>query len=249
MQYFQLDRIGLSDIRHHSLRRFEKGQSWKLQRSCQPAACLRASQGEKPDKQQRQWKIWNSPFLPWPDWHHDSPNNSNEFSLVCSRTCFPSTPPAPPVIFLLFLYNVFSHNPDWFCTAHPCRMRAVDHIFLLVSQVFGLGESDGPGDTLSCLLLGQQSVSRPRPSCLQGLRLAFIPRSAAKANTPPGHEERGMHSDPPPSSPLSLQRSRDGGPFVESNQDPRHQLSLFFIVLFTLLLFFLSPLCEDCLQW
>lgn len=86
---------------------------------------------------------------------------------------------------------------------------------------------------LSCFLLGQQSISQPRPACLQGLRPAFILHSVAKVDTPPGHEEGGMHSDPPPSSPLSLQRSRDGGPFMESNQDPRHQILLFFILLFT----------------
>lgn len=99
-----------------------------------------------------------------------------------------------------------------------------------------------PETLLSCLLLGKQSVSQPRPACLQGLRAAFIPRSAAKVDTPPGHDERGMHSDPPPSSPLSLQRRRDGGPFMESNQDPRQQIPLFFILLFTSSPFALFPL-------
>ncbi|KAK5853732.1 hypothetical protein PBY51_014863 [Eleginops maclovinus] len=88
------------------------------------------------------------------------------------------------------------------------------------------------------------SIIQPMPACLQGLMPAFIPRSAAKADTPSGHEGRGMHSDPPPSSPLSLWRSRDGGPFMESNQDPRLQIPLFFTLLFTssplLLAFFLS---------
>lgn len=72
-------------------------------------------------------------------------------------------------------------------------------------------------------------------ACLQGLRLAFIPLSAARACTPPGHEGRGMHSNPPPSSPLSLQRSRDGGPFMESNQDPQaSDLSVFHPSLYLL---------------
>lgn len=86
---------------------------------------------------------------------------------------------------------------------------------------------------LSVSLSGQQGFSQPRPACLQGLRSVFIPLSAAKADTPPGHEERGMHSDPPPSSPRSLQRSEDGGPFMENNQDPRQQIPLFFVLLLT----------------
>lgn len=64
----------------------------------------------------------------------------------------------------------------------------------LVSLFFG-----GLG-SLSCLPLGQESISLPRPVCLQGLRPAFIPCSTAKVDTPPGHEERGMYSNPPPSS-------------------------------------------------
>lgn len=156
------------------------------------------------------------------------------------------------------LFSCFSYNNAFILTIQPGSAQYI-HVewerwirgpFWSVRSL-GWGKVMDPEAPQSCLLLGQQSISQPRPACLQGLRPAFIPRSSAKADTPPGHEERGMHSDPPPSSPLSLQRSRDGGPFMESNQDPRHQISLFSIPLFTSSPFalFLPPLCEGCLQW
>ncbi|KAM7409082.1 hypothetical protein PAMA_002673 [Pampus argenteus] len=138
-------------------------------------------------------------------------------------------------------YGTVLFSPGWTGTIISMDQRA-----LLVHQIFGLGKVMDPETSPSCLLLGQQSISQPRPACLQGLRPAFIPCSAAKDDTPPGHEERGMHSHPPPSSLLSIQRSRDGGPFMETNQDPRHQIPLFFIRLFASspsALF--SPLCAS----
>lgn len=150
------------------------------------------------------------------------------------------------------LFSCFSFNNAFILTIEIVfvQYRRTREAFWSVKSL-GWGKVMDLETPLSCLLLGQQSISQPRPACLQGLRPAFIPGSAAKADTPPGHEERGMHSDPPPSSPLSLQRSRDGGPFMESNQDPRHQIPLFFILLFTSSPFalFFSPLCEGCLQW
>ena len=46
-----------------------------------------------------------------------------------------------------------------------------------------------------------------------------------------------MHFDPPPSSALSLQRRRDDGPIMESNQDPRIQILLFIPRFYPLTLF------------
>lgn len=124
----------------------------------------------------------------------------------------------------MVLYSTFVYNSRWTREA-SWSIKSL-----------GWGKVTDPETSESCLLLGQQSISQPRPACLQGLRPAFIPHSAAKADTPPGHEERGMHSDPPPSSPLSLQRSRDGGPFMESVQDPRHQIPVFHPSLYLLTL-------------
>lgn len=53
-----------NDIKHYSVRRFEKGQTWKLQLQCLPAACLCASRGGEPKEQQLGWKIWTGAFLP-----------------------------------------------------------------------------------------------------------------------------------------------------------------------------------------
>lgn len=104
----------------------------------------------------------------------------------------------------------------------------------------------------SSSLLGQDSISLPRPVCLQGLRPLFIPCSAAKVDTPPRHEDRGMHPDPPPSSfPTEEQRWR---PLY--GKQPRPQAlhpSVFHppLYLLTLLLFFSPslPLCRACMEW
>lgn len=99
-------------------------------------------------------------------------------------------------------------------------------------------------ESLSSSLVKAKKALACRGLCVRrGSDPLFICRSTAKVDTPPRHEDIGMHPDPPPSFPIPLQRRSGGGPFMESNQDPRHYIALFFIAVFTFSPFalFFSP--------
>lgn len=69
-----------SDIKHYSLRRFEKGQSWKLQWPCQPAACQSRKSPKSSNKDGKYGAVHFSPGWTGTVTHQTTEMSSAQFA-------------------------------------------------------------------------------------------------------------------------------------------------------------------------